>query len=68
MSYKNRFLIKHYQLDYSIQKPEYTPTSKEMLNKFLDNNLKVLRNCHEKYSIDLDDSDEEDEGKSKEKT
>ncbi|XP_065368569.1 WASH complex subunit 2 isoform X2 [Calliphora vicina] len=47
---------------------QHTPTSKEMLNKFLDNNLKVLRNCHEKYSIDLDDSDEEDEGKSKEKT
>lgn len=39
-----------------------------MLDTFLENNLKVLRNCHEKYSIDLDDSDEEDEGKSKEKT
>ena len=40
-----------------------------MLNTFLNNNLKVLRNCHEKYSIDLDDSDdEENNGKSNEKT
>lgn len=39
-----------------------------MLDTFLENNLKVLRNCHEKYSIDLDDSDEEEEGKAKEKT
>ncbi|TMW39745.1 hypothetical protein DOY81_015175, partial [Sarcophaga bullata] len=48
---------------------EYVPSSKEMLNTFLNNNLKVLRNCHEKYSIDIDDSDdEENNGKSKEKT
>ncbi|KAM7341863.1 family with sequence similarity 21 [Cochliomyia hominivorax] len=47
---------------------ENTLSSKEMLEIFLENNLKVLRNCHERYSIDLDDSDEDDEGKSKEKT
>ncbi|XP_037817776.1 WASH complex subunit 2 [Lucilia sericata] len=52
----------------SVNSIEHTPTSKEILNKFLDNNLKVLRNCHEKYSIDLDDSDEDEEEKSKEKT
>lgn len=40
-----------------------------MLKTFLDNNLKILRNCHEKYSLDLDDSDDDDEEEGpKEKT
>ncbi|XP_075164869.1 family with sequence similarity 21 [Haematobia irritans] len=41
-------------------KNENQPTQKSLAT-FLDNNLKLLRNCHEKYSLDIYDSDEEND-------
>uniref|UniRef100_A0A1A9ZAU9 FAM21/CAPZIP domain-containing protein n=1 Tax=Glossina pallidipes TaxID=7398 RepID=A0A1A9ZAU9_GLOPL len=32
-------------------------SSKEICDQFLSNNLKMLHSCHEKYSLDLEDSD-----------
>uniref|UniRef100_A0A1I8PNJ1 FAM21/CAPZIP domain-containing protein n=1 Tax=Stomoxys calcitrans TaxID=35570 RepID=A0A1I8PNJ1_STOCA len=42
--------------------------SKETIAKFIDNNLKLLRNWHEKYSLDIYDSDEDDDNANLEKT
>lgn len=44
----------------SLQSSVKTKSPKEVMEIFLQKNLQMLHSCHEKYALDFEDSDEDD--------